>query len=200
MPRPGGGDLQLTPLSPASSYMGFKNEVRTLTRENRNKQVVRRGWWARQSISAKPQNISGAIGGPRERFLVSAPPQLSRRQAEIYRYARGGRFPKFDDSGVVEALLSYMQNVEKGVYALRMTIDRQADGIIEAALDFIDETMAAARDVATGFGVTTLPDPPTPQDLIFRMTYWGDRQAAVRQALTGRHFMNRASQILARRS
>ena len=64
VPRPGGGDLQVTPVSPATSFMGMKR-VTDHYFQKAQSETPRppRGRWTRQAISSKPQNISGAIGG-----------------------------------------------------------------------------------------------------------------------------------------
>jgi hypothetical protein len=72
IPHPDGGDLQITPVAPALAFMGMKRVTdlyfQKKSEENSN---PLRGRWSKQSVSSKPQNISGAIGGPRVRFLAT---------------------------------------------------------------------------------------------------------------------------------
>lgn len=78
VPRLGGGDLQITPVSPATTFMGMRELFRSRKFQKRDPGAppINRGRWIESGVSSKPQNISGAIGGPRVRFLATLPPTL----------------------------------------------------------------------------------------------------------------------------
>ena len=64
------------------------------------------GAFDNQSISSKPQNISGAIGGPRRRIVARMPAVLGQTEAELHRYLHGGSSPRWrqDAVGFIEEI------------------------------------------------------------------------------------------------
>lgn len=191
LPRPGGGDLQATPLAPAESYVRFAEVTEPYFREQEEGQPrVPRGRWHRQYVADKPQNISSAVGKQRTRFLASMPDVLDRMSAELHRFASGGRFPQWRDDGVVTAVEGYANLLDRSKdfsnADIRAGLDQRADQLIRAARDFIDETMAAA---AEAFPDKTLPAPPSIVSVIRRRRWpTKDDQDRARRVLTDHHF------------
>ena len=188
LPRPGGGDIQATPVSPAETFMGFKNMKEGLEHVSwRN--------WIRQSISAKPQNISGAIGGPRQRFLAEMPSVMRDYDAAILRHARGGTFPIWRDDNVEAAVLHYSGRLDLNYNNsdIRAGTDWYADQLISGALDFIAEVRGDAREVLQKEGAAdkTFPEPPRPSALILRRRWKKDDREKALRALTSGHFRDR---------
>jgi len=94
LPSPDGGDLQVTPISPIAAFMGFKEmSAPYFAKRVAGDPPIARGKWVKQSISSQMQNITGKIGGPRQRFLAEMPAPLTRGMAELHRFLRGGTFP-----------------------------------------------------------------------------------------------------------
>lgn len=200
VPRPGGGDLQITPVSPATTFMGMRELFRSRKFQKKDPEGprVNRGQWVESGVSSKPQNISGAIGGPRVRFLATIPPTLQQGQAELYRFVNGRGFPRWRDDEVVIWVLRYAEMLEADrVYNnqdTRAALDRTADRLIRDAASFIHETLLDAKNLAEEYGrdVDGLPDTPTiPQILIRR--YWGrdEKYDIARKALSSPHFEDR---------
>lgn len=199
VPRPGGGDLQITPASPATTFMGMKRVTdHYFQKAQPDGPRPPRGRWVKQAISSKPQNISGAIGGPRVRFLATLPPVLQQGEAELYRFVHGGGFPRWRDEEVAIWALRYAEMLEADkVYNnqdTREALDRTADRLIRDAVAFIEETLSDAKNLAEeyGKGVEGLPSAPTvPQVLIRR--YWGrdEKFDIARKALNCPHFEDR---------
>ena len=70
LPRPGGGDLQATPIAPAEAYVRFGEVTEPFFRKQEEGEPrVPRGRWRRQFVADKPQNISSAVGKQRTRVL-----------------------------------------------------------------------------------------------------------------------------------
>ena len=199
VPRPGGGDLQVTPVAPAMAFMGIKRVVDLFfekpTKDNPN---PRRGEWTKQAISSKPQNISGAIGGPRTRFLARMPAGLRQSDADLYRYMHGGNFPTWRDPDVGFLVLRYAGMLDSdAVYNdqnTRAALDRVADQLLDDALSFAKQVIAEARFVAPEYGVevNNLKAPPDAATLVFRRRWKNqDERALARKALTSVHFVHR---------
>lgn len=202
LPRPGGGDIQATPVSPAEVFMGFKNMASAwFQKQEKDAPPVPRGKWIRQSVSAKPQNISGAIGGPRQRFLAEMPPVIRGYQAGILRYALGGAFPLWQDDDVETAILYYAGrlDMEYTNRDIRAGTDWFADRLIADALAFIAEVRRDARDLldAEGKSEKALPPAPQPSALILRRRWKKDDRDRAVQALTSPHFRDRERIALA---
>ncbi|MGE0290397.1 MAG: hypothetical protein AB7I42_29340 [Bradyrhizobium sp.] len=146
LPRPGGGDLQVTPIAPAEAYIRFRDDV--------TKSV--RGRWHRQVVTTKQQNISSAVGQKRTRFLATMPRVFDRYSAELHRCAHGGRFPRWRDERVAEAVAGYAGLLDRSsgrtsdghdpskAYSnadIRRGLDERADQLIEAAIAFVEEAL-----------------------------------------------------------
>ena len=108
LPRHGGGDIQATPVSPVETYMSFKEMSSAwFLKQEKDKPRPPRGRWAKNTLSSKPQNISGAIGGPRQRFMAEMPSVMRGYEASILRYAMGGSFPSWHDDEIEASVLHY---------------------------------------------------------------------------------------------
>lgn len=199
IPRPGGGDLQITPVSPATTFMGMKRVTDPYFQKAQpGEPRPPRGRWVKQSISSKPQNISGAIGGPRVRFLATMPSAMHQVEAELYRYAQGGGFPRWRDNEVTAWILRYAEMLEADKtynnQDTRAALDRIADRMIQDAASFVEEIFGDAVDVAAAHDIAqeNLPVPPTVAQILIRR-HWGndtDYQRA-RKALSSPHFEDR---------
>jgi len=200
VPRPAGGDLQITPVSPATTFMGMRELFRSRKFQKKDPDAppVNRGRWVESAVSSKPQNISGAIGGPRVRFLATLPPVLQQGEAELYRFVHGGGFPRWRDKEVAVWVLRYAEMLEADkVYNnqdTREALDRTADRLIRDAVAFIEETISDAKNLAVEYGkdIESLPSAPTvPQVLIRR--YWGrdEKFDIARKSLSSPHFEDR---------
>lgn len=195
VPRPGGGDLQITPVSPASAFMGMKRVADAyFLPKTADLPHPPRGRWTRQAISSKPQNISGAIGGPRLRFLATMPPVMQQAEAELHRFTQGGAFPRWRDEEVGALVLRYAWMIKAGeaeqAYTnsdMRAALDRGADHLIREAQGFITEIMAEAAHLCPE---KTLAPPGVVQVLLRRSWRKGDRETAI-DALASAHFDDR---------
>jgi hypothetical protein len=157
LPRPGGGDLQVTPIAPVEAYVRF-NEVREpyFREQEGGAPPIPKARWHRQLVTTKQQNISSAVGQRRTRFLATMPRLLDRYSAELHRYVHGGRFPRWRDERVVEAVAGYAALLDRSsgrtsdgydpskAYSnadMRRGLDERAGRLIEAARAFVDETL-----------------------------------------------------------
>lgn len=199
IPRPGGGDLQVTPVSPAATFMGMKRVTsHYFQKAAPDEPRPPRGRWTKQSISSKPQNISGAIGGPRVRFLATMPPTMQQTDAELYRYVQGGSFPRWRDDEVAVWVLRYADMLEADTTFnnkdTRAALDRTADRMIRDAADFINETLADAADLAAlhDSAAQVFPLSPSLAQVLIRRRWPNDAEhARARKALSSPHFENR---------
>lgn len=196
LPRPGGGDIQATPVSPVEAFMGFKNMSSAwFLKQEKDAPPVPRGRWLKQSISAKPQNISGMIGGPRQRFFAQMPSAMRDHDAAILRYALGGSFPGWWDDDVEAAALHYAGRLEMEYTnsAIRAGSDWYADKLISGALDFIAEIQEEARELLEreSKGDKALISPPRPSALILRRRWKKNDRETAMKALTSPHFRDR---------
>lgn len=201
LPRPGGGDIQATPVSPVETFMGFKNMSSAgFLKQEKNTSPVPRGRWIKQSISAKPQNISGMIGGPRQRFLAQMPAVMRDYDAAILSYALGGSFPGWWDDEIEHSVLHYAGRLDKEYTNrdIRAGTDWYADQLISGALNFIAEVQEAARELLEkdGKGEGTLRPPPRPSALILRRRWKRDDRETAMKALTSPHFRDRERMAL----
>jgi hypothetical protein len=194
LPNPAGGDLQATPVAPAAAYMAMRDvcEPYFHKQEKDGPKVPRRSW-SKQSVSAKPQNISGAIGGPRIRFHATFPRTIGRFEAEIRRFLARGNFPQMPGGDTANWILGYAdllaRDAEYSNRDIRAGLDRLADRLISEALNFIDEVRAEAIRINP---VATEPPVPPPDVVLFRRR-WARQEDSdrARQALTGAHFRSR---------
>ena len=196
LPRPAGGDIQATPVSPAANFMGFKNMASGwFLKQEKDAPPVPRGHWIKQSISAKPQNISGAIGGPRQRFLAKMPSVMRDYEAATLRHARGGSFPIWRDDDVEAAVLHYAGRLDSGYTNsdIRAGTDWYADQLISGALDFVAEVRGDVRELLEkeDKADNALPEPPRPSAVILRRRWKRDGREIALRALTSGHFRDR---------
>ena len=199
IPRPGGGDIQITPVSPATNYMGMKRVISPFfEKQVKDGPKVPRGKFHRQAVSSKPQNISGAIGGPRMRLLAQMPPGLAQSDAELYRYVRGGGFPRWREADVDIWVLRYADMLEADKTHndrnTRAALDRTADRLIRDAEQFTQEVMIDARQVAERNGIdpAMLKSPPAAGTILLRRRWEGDDKfQKARRALSSAHFEHR---------
>lgn len=205
IPCPGGGDLQITPVSPATTFMGMKRVTdHYFQKAQPDGPRPPRGRWTRQAISAKPQNISGFIGGPRVRFLATMPPGMLQEEAELHRFVHGGNFPRWHDPEVTEWVLRYADMLDAdGRYNnidTRAALDRTADRLIKDAAAFIQETLDDAQIQARKFSIERekLPSPPSIQTVLIRRRWKNDETyGRAKNALTSPHFEHRARKLQA---
>lgn len=199
VPRPDGRDLQITPVSPAHAFMGMKSMASHYFQKRQpDGPMPPRGRWVRQAISAKPQNISGAIGGGRLRFHATMPPSMQQTQAELYRYINGGNFPRWRDDAVATWVLRYAQMLNRDQtfnnQNTRSALEQTADRLIDEAANFIEETHIDAKIFAQELqkSVENLKSPPGVTQIIMRRN-WGstDKFNIARNALTSQHFQDR---------
>jgi hypothetical protein len=194
IPRPGGGDLQITPVSAASAFMGIKRVADAyFLPATADMPRPPRGRWVKQAISSKPQNISGAIGGPRLRFLATMPSVMQQGEAELHRFVQGGAFPRWRDEDVGDWVLRYGEMLEAHVIFnnsdTRAALDRTADRLIRNTQIFIGETMAEAGLIAPD---KVLAAAQVAQILI-RRRWIKDGQNRAVKALSSPHFEDRLS-------
>lgn len=113
LPSPAGGDIQVTPVSPASAFMDVSRQTSVFfLKDERDKNGIitkrqRRGNFARHSISSKPQNITAMIGGGRQRFVARFPEIAGQTEAGIRRMLRGGPVPALREPVLTEIMLSF---------------------------------------------------------------------------------------------
>ena len=153
IPSPKGGDLQVTPVSPAAAYMGMKDVAAPyLGRQPPGAAPIPRSRWHRQTVSGKPQNISGTIFGPRLRFLACMPSDTSKYDAAIWRYVHGGQFPRWRDPDTAKLVLDYSKALRRALeYSnrnIRESLDRRVDQLILKADAFVAATMNDACQLA----------------------------------------------------
>lgn len=191
LPGPDGGDIQATPVSPIETYMGFKEmSAWWFQKQEKNGPRPPRGRWDRQSVSAQMQNISGAIGGTRQRFFSSIPKVLAEGEAGILRFIKGGAFPRLRSSAVINAMTAYLslKNVND-VYTnadIRAKLEELADAMIAEATSFAADVLEDAgalkerlEEKVKGTSVTDennadygLPAAPSPLSILMKCT-WG---------------------------
>ena len=193
LPRPGGGDLQATPLAPAQAYVRFGDVTEPYFRKAEDGAPRQpRGRWHKQFVADKPQNISSAAGKQRTRFFATMPPVLEQQEAEFYRFAQGGSFPLWRDEHVVEAVEGYTNLLDRSVafsnQNIRDGLDQRATRLIDAARKFIEETLAEAKEASPGIGFS---DPPKVTTVILRRRWPKDSYDRARRVLTGDHFKGR---------
>jgi len=201
VPRVGGGDLQITPVAPASAFNGMRAATGGFFLEQEeNKPKVSRGKFHKQAISGKPQNISGAIGGTRTRLLAEMPAVFARDDAEIYRFVQGGSFPRWRDSSVATWVLKYADmltaDAEYNNQNTRNALDRTADRLIDEASNFIGETNAEIQIALGKLSDTSvaLASPPDAVKVLLRRYWSEDDLYKARRALSSSHFQYRIAQ------
>ncbi len=191
LPRPGGGDVQVTPLAPAEAYVRIEDVRAPYRGENVEGQPrIPRGRWHRQYVADKPQNISSAVGKRRTRLFAKMPPVLSSSSAELHRYAHGGKFPRWRDASVPDAMTAYanLLDAEHSNQDIRAGRDRRADELIVNARDFIDDTLA---DVQAAHPERNLAAPPAITAVLLHRWWPPGGFDQARRVLTTDHFKGR---------
>lgn len=202
-PRPDRRDLQITPVSPATAFMDTKTVINALYDRKSAGGLPRplRGAFENHSISSKPQNISGAIGGPRRRLVARMPAVLEQWDADLYRYIKGGSFPRWREDAVHDWMLRYADMLEADKTFnnsnTRAALDRMADRLIREAIAFIEDTVAEAHALAdeSGIDMQNLPRPVDPVGALLRRRWADGARDKVRKALTSVHFEHRLSRM-----
>lgn len=198
LPRAGGGDLQVTPLAPAESYVRFRDVTEPYFRKaEEGAPGPPRGHWHKQLIADKPQNISIAVGKQRTRFFATMPQVLDQWSAEVHRFLAGGRFPRWREPSVVEAVEAYANLIEVDYSNrdIRAGLDRRADALIAAAREFIDETLTGAQqtlaETSANGGSAEIPNPPAITTVILARRWPKNGFDRARQVLISDHFKGR---------
>lgn len=193
LPRPDGGDLQVTPLAPAEAYIRFRDVTEPYFRKQDDGAApIPRGRWHRQVVTTKQQNISSAVGQQRTRFLATMPRVLDRYSAELHRYAHGGRFPMWLDERVAEAVADYAVLLDRSKdYSnadIRSGLDRRADQLIDAAIAFIDEALG---DMNQEYPGKERFERPNVVPVILNRRWAKDEFDTARRVLSSEHFKGR---------
>ena len=198
IPRPGGGDIQITPVSPAAAFMDMKRVTDPYFQKSvKGEPAPPRGRWHRQTVSSKMQNISGAISGSRVRFLATMPPGLDRADADLFKYVHNGAFPIWRDPDVATWVLRYAKMLKSDVTFnnrdTRTALNTVAERLIAEAETFIEEALCEARALALRLGMSqNLAAPPSIASVLLRRQWKSDvDRGAARNALTSPHFEHR---------
>lgn len=203
LPRNGGGDIQVTPVAPASTFSNMGLATRGFFQKQKvGAKRVPRGKFHKQAISSKPQNISGAISGRRTRLLAELPPGLRRGEAEIYRFIHGGSFPRWHHPNIGDRILRYADmltaNADYNNKDTRQALDRTADRLIADVQDFLQEMGAEIQQAAEKFDVDakTLPASVTTEQVLIRRYWIDDNFLKARKAMLSVHFQYRLDKIM----
>lgn len=184
-------DIQVTPVSPAAAFTAMGRVMSPYFQKQTSAgPKVPRGSWSRQALSSKPQNISGAIGGPRKRFHATFPTPLLVYEAELYSYAHGGRFPHWRDESIADRVTNYVRFHEKAAELNQVAVtearDNIAKGLVRGAIRFTQDVL---RDTEAAFPDASLPSPPPPGRIIMSR-YWPEKQLdQVRRVLSSPEFI-----------
>jgi hypothetical protein len=203
IPRPGGGDLQITPVAQAAAFMGMKRVTDDyFQKATPDGPRPPRGRWTKAAVSSKPQNISGAIGGPRVRFLATMPPGMTQGEAELYRYANGGGFPRWREESVADWILRYGAMLDADATYnnenTRAALNRTADRLIRDVGEFISDTLQDAKNLAGRHGIPEekIPEPPGVGQILVRRKWASEKDLGrARKALTSPHFEHRLLRV-----
>lgn len=201
LPNPAGGDIQASPVAPASAYMGMRDVIEQffIDRSNDRKHSTRPKL-SRQAISGQPQNISGAIGGPRIRFHAQMPTVVNNFEAQLLRYQKTGVFPRWDDPDIVIWISRYADLLDKerefSNQDIRMARDRIATRLILDANSFAEEILAETQAAQPE---QDLSNPPRPSALLLNR-WWPNRGAydRARRVLTSEEFQRVEQKLLER--
>jgi len=195
LPRPGGGDVQVTPVAPAESYTRFYEvTVPYFLKATDDQPSPPRGEWHRQHVSGKPQNISSAAGQRRIRFRARLPIVLRSREAYLYRHAMGGPFPRWEEEFVPPAIERYANLLDREAdYSntdIRAGRERRADALVRAAREYIDDTL---EELTARFpDLDKRPVPPKIVPVLLSALRWNsDERNRARRVLTSDHFKSR---------
>lgn len=193
LPRPGGGDLQVTPIAPAESYIQYRDVTDPYFRKQEDGGApIPRGRWHHQVVTTKQQNISSAVGQRRTRFLATMPRVLDRYNADLHRYAHGGRFLRWRDKSVAEAVAGYAALLDRSEdYSnadIRSALDDRADRLIDAAKAFVDEALG---DVEREYPDQKHLKKPNLIEVILNRRWPKDGFNTARRVLSSDHFKGR---------
>ena len=183
----------MTPIAPAEAFVRFGEVTEPYFRkQEEGAPRVPRGRWHRQFVADKPQNISSATGKQRTRYLASMPRVLDKWSAELHRYTQGGRFPRWDDDSVNEEIERYANLLDRSTEYINADIrgglDRRAEQLIDAAREFIDETVT---EVSKEYPEATLPAPPPVIAVLLSRRWPTGGFDRARRVLTDDHFKSR---------
>lgn len=204
LPDGNGGDLQVTPVSPAASYMDMTSISAPYRKfRKRSDPPFPRGKWARQAALAQMQNISGMIYGDRFRFLAELPLPMQRSSVEIFKYVKGGRFPSFRDASIADKVIRLDDLVEtsKTVNSknIRDGAKNLAKWLIEDALNFADDILSEALIAHQEHGTGHLSPPPLPESIIMGR-WWGPNFDRARRVLRSSLFRETQTKIMKERA
>lgn len=193
VPRPCGGDLQITPLAPADGHANFHRVTAPFFEDAQEDHALpRRGRWHTQLLSGKSQNIGYAMPSIRRRFRASMPRVMWYEDTALRVWLSGGPFPRWIDPGVRTAALRYADLLQRKQSASQMDIlaalDAQADALILSARAFRSEMLAEAA-LRTDEG--ELRKAPSEVMMILNRRWKGDEQGRTRSALISEHFRER---------
>ncbi|MDP1575290.1 MAG: hypothetical protein Q8L76_00800, partial [Cypionkella sp.] len=134
---------------------------------------------------------SGALGGPRLRFLATMPPVMQQAEAELHRFVQGGAFPRWRDDDVGDWVLRYGEMLAAHIIFnnsdTRAALDRTADRLIRDAQGFIAETMAEAALIAQ----EKVLMPAQVAQVLIRRRWKKDAQDRAVKAVSSPHFEDR---------
>ena len=195
--RPGGGDLQVTPLAPAEAHVNFRQVTEAFFDDaEEGRPLPRRGRWHRQTLSGKSQNIGYAIPASRRRFLATMPNVMGHEEAELHAYLQGGLFPRWWDPDVKEAVLRYDDLLERAkTYSnadIRAGLAARADALIRGARAFRAEIVAEAELRLDG---AKPPSTSSEAEIILRRRWEGDQRNRAHRALASAHFRDRVRAV-----
>lgn len=159
------GDVQITPVHPARAFLHMQRiRASFFVRKTEDDDAPRRfGTFSLQAVSSKIQNISGAYAGERVRFHAEFPNVMTMDQAQIYRFAMGGRQPSIIEDGIADRFESYISLMETwSTYhspQIKASLDRLAKSMIRIALEIAQDIGDEARRLNPDFdGSINIPD------------------------------------------
>lgn len=205
-----GGDIQITPISSIEAHLGLR-EVRQPFFEKKTaaNPEPRRGSFCRLAISGKMQNIAASLPqAPRSRFLARFPADLMGRfEAEVFRFAKGGAFPRMTDQDDGALLADYGSAVARHIVGtegqkpyrnanIDRGLDARADWLIDRVVDFQEEVeaeLSGAGLLAEDELEARMATAPSPDRMLRQLLPFlpKSEQAAARTALDGAHFADR---------
>lgn len=218
LPLHGGGDVQITPVSPGKAYMTateiFKSYIIPHERDT-DGQIVkrnRRGSFTKQSLSNQIQNVSAMISqvGPRVRMNATFPDIMRQQRAEVMAYAANRSeafFPKMRDDVVTDIAIRlerFLASVESAGRRpeLLVAVRNMARALANLAADHIADVMDEAGKIDANFR----PSPVSIGQVLFGAVRGRNKtseaaQAAIRTILadkTSRDEIDRAQEDIDR--
>ena len=154
VPNPFGGDLQITPVSPAASIEAIYQATGYFRKKEEAQFKVPPRKLNEKLISDKPQNVSGKLHKKHHGLylLGEMPEVLSASRSEMFRYIHGGKFPRWRDPAVVDWTIRYADMLDREAkYSdmnTRKALRKVADVLIDDARTFIEETNLEAMKIA----------------------------------------------------